>query len=85
MKMYLGLDTSMLHKHPGIGSETTAGTANVSINLKDLFNAARDHQRRRDSLLHRQQNTVLGLDANGSRAELLGGSLTGHQCSQSIP
>jgi len=60
----------MLHQHTSIGCEATASTSNMSVNFKDLFNAAGHHQRRGDALLHSQQDTINSLDADGSRAKL---------------
>lgn len=68
--MHLGLDSGMLDEHTGISSKTTASTANMSINLKDLLNTARNHQRRCQTLLNSQQDTILGLNTNGSRSKL---------------
>lgn len=70
--MYLGLDTGVLHQHTGIGSEATAGTSNVPVNLKDFLNTAGDHQRRGDPLLDSQENAILRLDTDGSGPELWG-------------
>lgn len=75
MNWYLSLDTGMLNKHTGISSQATASTPNMSVNLKYFLNALGHHQRRRDALLHGKENTILGLDANGSGSKLISGKL----------
>ena len=47
-------------------------TGNVTVDLDDLLDAGGFHQRTRDPLLHGEDDSLAGLDADGGAAELDG-------------
>lgn len=67
---YLSLHPCMLHQRPRICREAAYGAADVCINLKDLFDAMWDHQRRRQPSFYSQDHTLCRLDPNGCRTKL---------------
>lgn len=60
----------MVNDGPGIRNQPRHGTANMSIELNNLFNRRGLHERRRDSLLDGKDNTMGSLDSNCRRPHL---------------
>lgn len=60
----------MINHGPRIGRQSRHGTAQMRVNLQHLFNAGWFEQGRGDALLHHEDDTFTGLNADGRRAEL---------------
>lgn len=60
----------MLNQHACVGCETTDGASQVTVNFKDLFNAARNDQFGGEPLLHCQHHTFVSLDSDGCGSQL---------------
>lgn len=68
----LACDTRMLDHRPGIGGEATHGSAEVTVDLHDLFDRAALEELGLDALLYAEDDAFFRCDADGSRAELDG-------------
>lgn len=62
----------VLNECPAVGLETGDGAANVFVDLNNLLHGACLKKRARHSLLHAEDHTLAGLDADGCAAELDG-------------
>ena len=60
----------MLNKHAGICRQSTDRTANVAVDFEYLFDTARNNERRGQSFLNSQHDSVARVDSNRSRPEL---------------
>ena len=68
--MILGLDPRVVHERPGVGDEAAHRRTDVNVDLRDLLDAPRLEEGRRQALLDREDRALLRLQADGRRAEL---------------
>lgn len=68
--MILALNSRVINQTLGISSDSRGGAPDMRINLVKLLNRRGIHEDRRELLLDGEDNSLIGLDSNGSGSNL---------------